>query len=60
MNPLKIINYIKQHNLTKDEFCKMCNIDVSTLDGIIYYGYSVDFQIAEQISEVMELGVYEL
>ena len=60
MNPLKIIEYIRQHKLTKSEFCKMCNISIATLDNIIYYGHNVDYKIAEEISNVMEIGVYEL
>ena len=60
MNILKIIDYIRIHNITKNEFCKKCNIKISTLDDIIYYGKHVDYQVAEKISEVMGLGVYEL
>ena len=60
MNPLKIINYIQQHNLTKEQFCKLCDINVSTLDDIVYYGKSVDYKVAEKISNVMGIGVYEL
>ncbi len=60
MNPLKIINYIRQHKITKEMFCKMCNINLHTLDCIIYYGTTIDFEIAERISLAMGVGVYEL
>jgi hypothetical protein len=30
------------------------------LDDIIYYGKSVDFKVAERISQAMGMGVYEL
>lgn len=60
MNPLKIIEYIKNHKLTKSDFCKKCNIDISTLDDIVYYGKNVDMSIAERISEAMGVGLYEL
>ena len=60
MNPLKIINYIRVNNLTKSEFCKICNIKLSILDDIVYYGNNVDFKIVEKISNVMGIGVYEL
>ena len=60
MNPLKIIEYIRRHNLTKSEFCKRCNIKLSTLDSIIYYGNNVDYKVVEQISNGMGIGVYEL
>ena len=60
MNIFKIIDYIRRHNITKNEFCKKCNISLSTLDDIIYYGKRVDCQVAEKISDVMGIGVYEL
>ena len=60
MNPLKIIEYIRMHNLTKSEFCKMCEITLSTLDNIVYYGNNVDYDVAEKISVAMGIGVYEL
>lgn len=60
MNPLKIIEYIREHKLTKSEFCKICNITLATLDDIVYYGACKDFEIAEKISDAMNIGVYEL
>lgn len=60
MNILRIINYIREHKLTKSEFCKKCGITPSMLDDIIYYGKSVDFKVAERISQAMGMGVYEL
>lgn len=60
MNALKIIEYIRKHNITKSEFCKKCNISLSTLDDIIYYGKSVDYMVAEKISDAMGIGVYAL
>ena len=60
MNALKIIEYIRKHNITKSEFCKKCNISLSTLDDIIYYGKSVDYMVAKKISDTMGIGVYAL
>lgn len=60
MNILRIINYIREHKLTKSEFCKKCGITPSMLDDIVYFGKSVDFKVAERISQVMGMGVYEL
>lgn len=60
MNPLIIIKYIRQNKLSKNQFCKLCNIATTTLDDIVYYGKSVDYIIAERISHVMGIGVYEL
>ena len=60
MNPLRIIDYIRENKLTKTQFCKMCNISTSTLDTLVYYGKSVDFSIMEKIAEGMNVGVYAL
>ena len=56
----QIIEYIRRNNLTKSEFCKMCNITPKTLDDIIYYGKTIDCQKAEKISNTMGIGIYEL
>ena len=60
MNILRIINYIREHKLTKSEFCNKCGITPSMLDDIVYFGKSVDFKVAERISQAMGMGVYEL
>jgi len=60
MNPLKIIEYIRQHNISKSQFCKMCNITLSALDSIVYYGKNVDYSVVEKIADAMGIGVYEL
>ena len=60
MNPLTIIKFIRDNSLTKEEFCKKCNITIDILDNIIYYGTTIEFKIAERISDAMGIGVYEL
>lgn len=60
MNPLKIINYIREQKITKSEFCKLCNIKPSTLDCIVYYGNMIDHSVAEKICNVIGIGIYEL
>lgn len=60
MNPLTIIKYIREHRLTKNEFCKMCNIKLTLLDSILYYGNNIEYSIAERIANTMNIGVYEL
>lgn len=43
-----IMQYIKEHNLTKKEFCKLCNIGKSTLYRVLKgeNGYDPLFKIA--------------
>ena len=60
MNIIKIIEFIRNHKLTKNQFCQMCKITPSILDGIIYYGKGIDYAVAEKISDAMGIGVYEL
>lgn len=60
MNPLKIINYIRENKITKYQFCKKCNITLSTLDAIIYYNKIVSYEILERIANAMGTGVYLL
>lgn len=60
INIIKVIQYIRETNITKDKFCELCNIKSQLLDDIIYYGKRIDFKIAEKIAEVIEIGVYEL
>lgn len=35
INVNKILDYIKANNLSKTEFCKNCNMSVSTLNAIL-------------------------
>jgi len=60
MNPIKIIEYIRQHKLTKSEFCKMCNISLPMLDDIVYYGKTINHKVAEKIADAMGIGFYDL
>lgn len=60
MNPLVIIQYIRQHNMTKSEFCKICSITIQMLDDIVFYGKCPNYKVAEKISKATKLGIYEL
>ena len=60
MNAIKIINFIREQSITKEEFCKLCNITTTMLDDIIYYGEFISFEVCERVADVMEVGVYEL
>ena len=45
--------YIKEHNLSKTKFCKLCKIDVSTFNRILTnqnYRLSALFKIARVIN----------
>lgn len=60
LNLKVIINYIREHKLTKEQFCQKCKITIETLDGIVYYGEIIDFKTSERIAKSMGIGVYEL
>ena len=56
MDILKIINYIREHKLTKSDFCKKCGITPSMLDDIVYFGKSVDFKVAQKLADEIGMG----
>lgn len=59
INKELIEGYIKEHNLTKTKFCKMCKISYSTLTRILN---DYDFYLIAlfRIARVMEVEVYNL
>lgn len=58
MNPLIIIEYIRQHKLTKEEFCKFCEINIETLDDMIYFD-KYNNETLEKISDKTNIGYYQ-
>ena len=53
-----IINYIRYNKLSKEEFCKLCDMDTSTLDEIIYLG-KYDTNTLKKIAKILNIGFYE-
>lgn len=55
-----IENFIKENNLSKSRFCKMCNISQSTLNKIM--NNSENFRIIAlfKIARVLKIQVYQM
>ena len=58
LNPMVIINYIRENNLKKEEFCDLCKISTSELDNIIYFG-EYNSELLDKISIATNIGDYE-
>lgn len=54
-----ITNYIKANRMTRKEFCKQCNISLSTFYKIMR-GKNCRLSALWKISRVMHLQIYEL
>jgi len=58
MNSLKIIEYMRNNKLSKENFCKLCEIDLQTLDDMVYYG-KYDNKTLEKIADKINIGYYQ-
>lgn len=47
--------YMWENNLSKEEFCELCNISVKTLDKIFKHDYSIKVESIENISKVINV-----
>lgn len=56
INPDKILKYIKDNKLTKEEFCNKCKIDLSTLKEILK-GEKVEFSIFYRLAQTMKIDI---
>lgn len=55
-----ILNYIKQNNLTKTKFCKLCNISYSTFLKILNDDLNFDSRATFKIARFMKIKVCKL
>ena len=55
-----IMNYIKNNNLTKKEFCKQCNISIYILNKILNYKTNIRITAFIKIAELLKIHMYEL
>lgn len=58
---IKLIeNFIKEKHLTKSKFCKMCKIDLSTLNKIMADGENFRITALFKIAKVLNIHIYQL
>ena len=55
-----IENFIKENNLSKSKFCKMCKISQSTFNKIMSSGNNFRIIALFQIARVLEIQVYQM
>ena len=55
-----IENYIKENNLSKSKFCKMCKISQSTLYKIMTNGENFRIIALFKIARVLKIQVFEM
>ena len=55
-----IENFIKENNLSKSKFCKMCKISQSTLNKIITNNENFRIIALFKIARVLKIQVYQM
>lgn len=55
-----IENFIKENNLSKSKFCKMCKISQSTLDKIMTSNENFRIIALFKIARVLKIEVYQI
>ena len=55
-----IENFIKDNNLSKNKFCKMCKISQSTLDKIMTNSENFRIIALFKIARVLKIQVYQM
>ena len=55
-----IENFIKDNNLSKSKFCKMCKISQSTLNKIITNSENFKIIALFKIARVLKIQVYQM
>jgi len=54
-----ILNFMKENNLTKTEFCNQCGISMSTLNRI-FKGYQADTKTLIKFVKILNIPFEEL
>ena len=55
-----IENFIKENNLSKSKFCKMCKISQSTLNKIMTNSENLRIVALFKIARVLKIKVYQM
>lgn len=59
MNTKIIENYLKENNISKTRFCKMCKISVKTLDKV-FNGEDYNLRVLFKIAVVLDIELSEM
>ena len=53
-------SYMKEHNLSKNKFCKMCNVNIQTLNKILNNDFRFRVNALFKIARVLKIEVYQM
>ena len=55
-----ITNYLKENNLSKTKFCKVCNVSIKTLNKILSGNLNFIIHLLFRIVNVLNIEFYEI
>lgn len=55
-----IENYLKANQMTEKEFCRLCNIPLSTLQKLFAHNFDFDLVDIFKVSRVLNLHIKDL
>ena len=50
-----IIDYIKEHGLNKTQFCKLCNISISTLNKMLAGYLNININLGFKVCDLLNI-----
>ena len=56
----EIIKFLKENNLSKNKFCKLCNISMYTLNALLKGSVLINAFASFRVAEVLKLNLMEL
>ena len=56
----EIIKYLKNHNMSKIAFCKLCNISMHTLNKLLKGSVMINAFASFRVSEILKLNLSDL
>ena len=56
----EIIKYLKENNISKTEFCKLCSISIYTLNELLKGSVKVNAFKCFKVSKILKINLMEL
>ena len=56
----EVIKYLKENNMSKTEFCKLCNISIYTLNNLLKGSVKVNAFASFRVSEALKINLMNL
>lgn len=52
-----ILDFMKEHNLSKSKFCKLCGFGMTTLNKILNDDHSLRLNVLRKLSKTMDIEI---